>query len=155
MHALKQARWAKRRFPELSCAIFFTDLRAVGKGYETYARAAAAEGVLLVRSRPGLALAPPAGQSDQPDSSQSAVAIRYEDFSSGSIVTAEFDLVVLNGGLAACPLPGQAQIRTQASDGRACGFCQEPADIAQSVVQGARSAALAAQRLALRAGRRS
>jgi heterodisulfide reductase subunit A len=147
MHALKQARWTKRRFPELSCAIFFTDLRAVGKGYETYARAAAAEGVLLVRSRPGLVIAP---TGEDPEA---GVALRYEDFVSGRVVTAEFDLLVLNGGLTACPLPGRAQAQEQV--GSRCGFCQEPADIAQSVVQGARAAALAALRLSPRAGGQS
>lgn len=145
MHALKQARWAKRRHPELACALFFTDLRAVGKGYETYARAAAAEGVLLVRSRPGLVLGP---EADRPGA---AVAVRYEDMASGRVVTAEFDLVVLNGGLAACPLPGAGD---GAAPGRSCGFCQEPADVSQSVVQGARAAALAAQRLVRQAGGR-
>lgn len=145
MHALKQARWARRRSPGLSCAIFFTDLRAVGKGYETYARAAAAEGVQLVRSRPGLVLAP------AKDAPGAAVAVRYEDPATCRAVTAEFDLVVLNGGLAACPLPGAQGLGPEPD--RRCGFCAGPADLAQSVVQGARAAALAARRLAGAGGR--
>ena len=145
MHALKQARWARRRMPDLPCTVFFTDLRAVGKGYEGYARAAAAEGVQLLRSRPGLVLAP---EGDRPGA---GVAVRYEDFATGRACTAEFDLVVLNGGLAACPLPG-AQGGTDPD--RRCGFCREPADVAQSVVQGARAAALVARRLAVQAGGR-
>ncbi len=153
MHALKQARWARRRMPGLACAVFFTDLRAVGKGYEAYARAAADEGILLLRSRPGLVLAPEPAAADAPGA---AVAVRYEDFATGRAVTAEFDLVVLNGGLAACPLPGAERIRPKEGPvaGRSCGFCAEPADVAQSVVQGARAAALVAQRLVRRAGGR-
>ncbi len=141
MHALKQARWARRRHPDLACAIFFTDLRAVGKGYEAYGRAARDEGVLLVHSRPGLVFAPEGGPPD------AAVAVRYEDPDTGRALTAEFDLVVVNGGLEGCPLPGAAPSGPLAAEGRACGFCQEPGDVAASVVQGSRAAALAALRL--------
>ena len=144
MHALKQARWVKRRLPAASVAIFFTDLRAEGKGYEAYARAAAMEGVLLVRSRPGLVFRLPE------EGGGSTLAVHYEDTNSRQLITAEFDIVVLNGGLTACPLPGQSG--SDAGTGNACGFCQEPADVSRSVVQGSRAAALAAMRLARRTG---
>jgi len=144
MHALKQARWAKRRLPAASVAIFFTDLRAIGKGYEAYARAAAKEGVLLVRSRPGLVFCLPE------EGGGSTPAVHYEDTGSGELITAEFDIVVLNGGLTACPMPGRSGSSTQT--GSACGFCEEPADVSRSVVQGSRAAALVAMRLASRTG---
>ncbi|MFZ2448886.1 MAG: 4Fe-4S binding protein, partial [Syntrophobacteraceae bacterium] len=140
MHALKQARWTKRRLPESSVGIFFTDLRAVGKGYETYARAAAKEGVLLVRSRPGLVFPLPE------EGGGSTLAVRYEDTGTGEVITAEFDMVVLGGGLASCPLPGESRLARD--PGLSCGFCQEPADVSQAVVQGSRAAAMAAVRLA-------
>ncbi len=150
MHALKQARWTKRRIPAASVAIFFTDLRAVGKGYEAYARAAAQEGVLLLRSRPGLifSMAEQAGGS--------TLAVRYEDTRSAEVVTAEFDMVVLGGGLATCPLPGETALgpgSDPAAQERGCGFCREPADVSQAVVQGSAAAALAAARLAQRFGK--
>ncbi|MEN6437255.1 MAG: 4Fe-4S binding protein [Syntrophobacter sp.] len=165
MHALKQARWVKRRQPAASVAIFFTDLRAVGKGYESYARTAATEAVTLVRSRPALVFSlPEAGGG-------STLAVRYEDFTTGKVITAEFDTVVLNGGLTACPLPGVSgagtgnqsrdvgapvtsaggQKQTQDPAHQTCGFCQEPGDVAQSVIQGSRAAALVAARLMNRA----
>jgi len=165
MHGLKQARWVKRRRPEASVAIFFTDLRAVGKGYESYARAAAEEGILLVRSRPGLVFPLPEADGG------STLAVRYEDITTGKVITAEFDTVVLNGGLTACPLPGASGISpetaTRAGESpvspnedperapkpafQTCGFCLEPGDVAQSVVQGSRAAALVAARLINRA----
>ncbi len=139
MHGLKQARWIKRRLPDASVAVFYTDLRAVGKGYEGYARAAAEEGVHLVRGRPGIVFTLP-GEKGAP-----GLALRYEDTSADKVFTAEFDMVVLNGGLAACPLPGESRLPVDGA--RSCGFCREPADVAQAVVQGARSAALVAARL--------
>jgi heterodisulfide reductase subunit A-like polyferredoxin len=144
MHSLKQARWIKRRLPTASVAIFFTDLRAVGKGYEAYARAAADEGVMLVRSRPGLVF--PLHE----DGGGSTLAVRYEKTRSAEVVTAEFDMVVLGGGLASCPLPGWSDPVPGA--GQSCGFCREPADVSQAVVQGSRAAALVAMRLASLAG---
>lgn len=143
MHALKQARWIKRRIPGASVAIFFTDLRAVGKGYEAYARAAAAEGVQLIRGRPGLVF--PLAE----DSGSSTLAVRYEDTVADRVITAEFDMVVLNGGLKGCPLPGESALGQgpEFLPDRGCGYCREPADVSQAVIQGARAAALAAARL--------
>jgi heterodisulfide reductase subunit A2 len=140
MHALKQAAWIRRRYPDIPCAVLFTDLRCVGKGYESYARLAGAHGVTLVRGRPGLVLPNPGDGGDD------AIIVRYDDTARGKLVTAVTDMVILNGGLAACPLArpeGAAEPGT-----RSCGFCQEPADVSQSVVQGARAAAAAAVRLA-------
>jgi hypothetical protein len=57
---------------------------------------------------------------------------------------------VLNGGLTACPLPGESDLGQAAPN--ACGFCQEPGDVSQSVVQGSRAAALVAARLVNRTG---
>ncbi|MHC1725417.1 MAG: FAD-dependent oxidoreductase [Syntrophobacteraceae bacterium] len=148
MHALKQARWIKRRIPDASVAIFFTDLRAVGKGYEAYARAAATEGVQLIRGRPGLVF--PLAE----ESGGSTLAVRYEDTAADAVITAEFDIVVLNGGLKGCPLPGASAFGQDSGllPERGCGYCREPADVSQSVIQGSRAAALAAVRLAVRAG---
>ncbi len=144
MHALKQARWIKRRLPEASVAIFFTDLRAVGKGYEAYARSTAQEGIFLVRARPGLVFPMPE------DGGGSTLAVRYEETGSGKVVNAEFDMLVLNGGLTACPLPAEPDPANPR--GESCGFCREPADVSQSVVQGANAAAVVAARLANRTG---
>ena len=100
--------------------------------------AGAAEGIRLLRSRPGLVMA----------AEQGGVGIRYDEPQTGRSVGELFDLAVVNGGLGQCPLPGTHS----AADGRPsnvlkCGFCDEPADVAGSVIQGAAAAAAAVLRL--------
>ncbi len=140
MHAAKQAAWMKRRRPDLELTVFYTDLRAPGKGQEAYMRAASEAGVRMLRRRPGL-VAPVSGPQG------SGIAVRHEWL--GNVVTTLADVVVLNGGLACCPWPEQgpeqgapAPKRTIPAD-RLCGFCLEPADIAHSVIQGGQAAVLA------------
>ena len=127
MHAAKQALWMKRRFPEMNISIFYTDLRGPGKGQENYLRRAEQAGVHLFRRRPGLV-------SPLDPEMKKGILVRHEH--NDKVVSTLTDVVVLNGGLASCPdLAEAALIR-----GRTCGFCKEPADIAQSVIQGADAA---------------
>lgn len=143
MHAAKQASWMKKRQPELDVTVFYTDLRAPGKGQEAYMRAAGEKGVRFFRRRPGL-VANLGGKG---------IAVRHED--SGTVGTTVVDLVVLNGGLASCPLAAEKDARAglgptrngptrnRLTRDRLCGFCAEPADIAHSVIQAGNAAALA------------
>ncbi len=140
MHAMKQARWLKRRQPDLDITLFYNDLRAPGAGQEAYIRAGEAEGIRLVRSRPGLVK----------DAGKNGVGVRYEDAGSGSALGELFDMVVVNGGLAQCSLPG-AMPGTASSGPLApvtlsCGFCAEPVDVAGAVIQGVSTAMNAALR---------
>jgi heterodisulfide reductase subunit A-like polyferredoxin len=129
MHAAKQASWLKRRQPDLDIAVFYTDLRAPGKGQEAYMKMAEELGVRFIRRRPGL-VAPVDGPSGK------GIALRHE--ADADVATTLADIVVLNGGLACCPCPeGTAEVSAQA-----CGFCSEPADIANSVIQAGNAAAL-------------
>ncbi len=138
MHAMKQARWLKRRQPDLDIALFYTDLRAPGAGQEAYIRAGIAEGIRLVRSRPGLVAA---------SALRKGIALRYDDPGTGSPVGEIFDIAVINGGLAQCPLPSsQAASAPAEAKPLACGFCAEPADIAGSAVQGTAAAAAVIRR---------
>ena len=140
MHAMKQARWLKRRQPELDITVFYNDLRATGAGQEAYIRAGEAEGIRLVRSRPGLVK----------DAGKNGVGVRYEDAATGSALGELFDMVVVNGGLAQCPLPGAkpgaASVGPIAPVTLACGFCAEPVDVAGAVIQGVSTAMNAALR---------
>jgi heterodisulfide reductase subunit A len=126
MHAAKQATWLKRRHPGMEITIFYTDMRAPGKAQEAYVQRARDAGIRFVRRRPGL-VTPLAPQ-------ENGIAIRHEQ-DQGVAVT-RVDLLVLNGGLAACPQPGGNGERLQS-----CGFCREPADIAHSVIQAGHVAA--------------
>ena len=140
MHAMKQARWLKRRQPELDITLFYNDLRAPGAGQEAYIRAGEAEGIRLVRSRPGLVK----------DSGKLGIGVRYEDAATGTALGEHFDMVVVNGGLAQCPLPGSTPGTASAGplEARtlACGFCAEPVDVAGAVIQGVATAVSAAIR---------
>ncbi len=142
MHALKQARWVRRRNPQCRCTIFFTDLRTEGRGYEAYYRRAVLEdeGIELVRARPGLICPLPGG---------AAVAVKYEDTFAQKPAMARFDMVVLNGTLRAAipdednkPLPDVAGgfIAAQGPAFRSCGFCKAPADVEAAAVQGSAAA---------------
>ncbi|MBN2516466.1 MAG: CoB--CoM heterodisulfide reductase iron-sulfur subunit A family protein [Deltaproteobacteria bacterium] len=145
MHALKQAQWVKRREPNVVCCIFYTDLRTVGRDYYEYAiRQLEGMGVHLIRGRPGLIYALPDGDG---------IAVTYENTMTQTREIARFDMVVLNGNLR----PSQAQTVEGArgpsldSEGFvdttrddlsrfAGGFTLEPADIAESVIQGSSAA---------------
>ena len=141
MHALKQARWVRRRNPDVRCVIFYTDLRTEGRGYETYYRdEALAEGIELVRGRPGLVHPLPGGDG---------IAVKYENTLTRTPAMERFDLVVLNGGLrpgSTCngSAPGDMTIDFVADDkarnARSCGFCKAPADVETAAVQGSAAA---------------
>ena len=131
MHAMKPARWLKRRQPELEVTLFYTDLRAPGAQQETYMRAGQREGVRLVRSRPGLIKESPLG----------GVGVRYEDPATGKGVGERFDAVVVNGGLAQCRLPGASDETGSPRPFARCGFCDEPVDVAGAAIQGVAAAA--------------
>jgi heterodisulfide reductase subunit A len=145
MHALKQARWVKRRNPNVECVIFFTDMRTQGRHYYAYyLEAVEKQSIKLVRGRPGLI---------RPLPGKDLLAVRYEDTLTGQLNTQGFDLVVLNGALD----PGSRE-RTESSGNPvtddqgfvcrsdqqfSCGFCRAPADVEVSAIQ-ASSAAIGA-----------
>lgn len=153
MHALKQAHWVKRRHPEVSCVIFFTDLRTVGKNYYEYALRAVGQAELeLIRGRPGLIIPLPEGET---------IAVKYEDTLTQKREIRRFDMVVLNGALESClEQPGNEKAVSCLREGHratdracdvenqlTCGFAREPADVAESVIQ----ASAAALQVALKA----
>jgi hypothetical protein len=84
------------------------------------------------------------------DAGKLGVGVRYEDAATGSALGEVFDMVVVNGGLSQCPLPGKAPAAASAGPlapvTLACGFCAEPVDVAGAVIQGVATAASAAIR---------
>ena len=90
MAAVKEAVVAKESNPELDAAIFFTDLRAHGKGCDTfYQRAADQSGVRFIRSRI---------HGVEPHGTDGELKIHYVN-DQGRQVNEYFDLVVLSVGL--------------------------------------------------------
>ncbi|MCD6171570.1 MAG: hydrogenase iron-sulfur subunit [Thermoplasmata archaeon] len=90
MYATKLASLLKRADPSRDIYIFYTDLRAYGKGFEEYYRNAQNLGIKFIRGRPGELMENPENKK---------VIVRVEDTLTRKIIEKEFDLVVLSVGL--------------------------------------------------------
>jgi len=90
MYATKLASLLKRADPSRDVYVFYTDLRAYGKGFEEYYRTAQDLGVKFIRGRPGELL-------EDPDTKK--IIVRVEDTLTRKIIEKKFDLVVLSVGL--------------------------------------------------------
>jgi len=162
MFATKEAILAHEHDPEAESFIFYTDLRAGGKRFQEYIHRAQAEyRVTYVRGRPGVI-------GETPDTRNPIV--RYEDTTAREVREMEVDLVVLCQALV--PRRGQAElakvlgieldehgfvrvpqrlsepVATSRPGVFACGYCQAPADIPESVVQASGAAARVVEALA-------
>ncbi|MDA3791593.1 MAG: FAD-dependent oxidoreductase [Desulfobacula sp.] len=155
MYAIKQAIIAKEHDPNLSCTIFYIDMRTHGKGFENcYNEAKEKHGISFVKSRVNL-IHPSPGKKD--------LTLCYFDSDKGKNLKECFDIVVLSIGMEIDPgtqklakkidieLTEQRFCRTHSfnptsttRDGiYVCGAFQGPKDIPQSVIE-AGSAALCA-----------
>ncbi|MEN8614101.1 FAD-dependent oxidoreductase [Dehalogenimonas sp. THU2] len=89
MYATKEALILKEHHPEIDVAIFYIDLRAYGKGFESYYERAKKAGVRYVRCQPSSLKQIP---------SNNEVLIRYQD-KQGRLQEENFELVMLSCGL--------------------------------------------------------
>jgi heterodisulfide reductase subunit A len=89
MYALKEAMIAKEHEHGVECTLFYMDIRAHGKGFDSYFERAKAQGIRFIRSRPS--------RIDEIGSS-SNLSVGYVT-EEGSYRADEFDLVVLATGL--------------------------------------------------------
>lgn len=90
MFSTKLASLLKQAKPETDIYIFYTDLRAFGKGYEEYYKRAQKMGIKFVRGKPS-------HFTENPETKQ--VMVTVEDTLSRDIIQSEFDLVVLANGM--------------------------------------------------------
>ncbi len=156
MHATKEAVLAREQIPDVQSYVFYTDLRASGKGFREYIERAKEEyAVEYIRSR--------VAQIEEDEDGR--LAFHYEDAATARPKEMRVDLAVL----ATSVLPG-ADVATLAEvlsveldeygfletnplsptdttrDGVfACGCCRAPVDIPQAVAQASGAAARAAQ----------
>ncbi|MDY7077751.1 MAG: CoB--CoM heterodisulfide reductase iron-sulfur subunit A family protein [Chloroflexota bacterium] len=156
MHATKEAILAREHIPDVQSHIFYTDLRASGKGFREYINRAQREyGVEYVRSR--------VAQIEEDDDGR--LIFHYEDVKTSRPQQMKVDLAVLATSL--IPGPGVAALSpvlnleldeygffrtnpfspmdTTREGVFTCGCCRGPADIPQSVAQASGAAARAAQ----------
>jgi len=169
MHATKEAILANEHYPDLKSFIFYTDMRAVGKQFQEYIiRAREQYGVGYIRSRPGKITV---------NEEMGNPVVWYDETIYGDagdpfrrVASMEVDLVVLCQALV--PHGVHAEIAEKlgltldesgfiAIQDRlirpvdttvpgifACGFCQGPQDIPDSVIQASAAAARVAEILA-------
>jgi heterodisulfide reductase subunit A len=159
MHATKEAILANEHHPNLRSYIFYTDMRAVGKRFQEYiARAEQEYEVTYIRSRPSKI-------AEKPEDGKLIVC--YEETNTRTRTSMEVDMVVLCQAL--IPSDGQRELSemlnvelneyqfvnipdrlfhpvdTDVPGIFACGFCQSPQDIPDSVVQASAAASRAAE----------
>jgi heterodisulfide reductase subunit A len=99
MAAIKQAMLVQKIVPDAKPWIFYTDIRADGKGYEEFYATAQDHNVRFVRGRVAEVV---------PSKNDNEVIVRAEDTLIGSKVEGKFDLVVLT--LAIIPSPGTKEL---------------------------------------------
>lgn len=99
MYASKLSQLLKRSDPTRDIYVFYTDLRAFGKGFEEYYKRAQSDGVKYIRGRVAELL-------ENPETKK--VMVKAEDTLTRRIIESEFDLVILSVGL--CPSKGTEKI---------------------------------------------
>jgi len=157
MHSTKEAILVREHYPDMPVKIFYTDMRAMGKGFQEYVDRAKEEyGVEYVRSKPGMVL-PVGGNGD--------LDVVYEDTTTRQVEHYHAGMVVL----ATCLEPREdspemakvlgielnedgffrrEDVMTGVVDSTRpgiflAGYCMEPADIPESVAQASAAAARA------------
>ena len=157
MHATKEAILAKEHAPDVDVTIFYTDLRAPGKGFREFVNRAQSEyGVKYVRAKPGEI-------REEPDTRR--LQFWYEETQTGEMRNVAVDMLVLCTALTPSPgiesLAGTlgvevdeygfmrkpdalgAPLTTTRPGVYVCGFAQGPKDIPDTIAEASGAAALA------------
>jgi len=159
MHATKEALLVKEHEAEADVSIFYTDLRAFGKGFKEFTNRARDEyGVRYIRAKPS---------EIREDPETGKLTFWYEDTMTGEMNESSFDLVVLctalipdggnfelakildvevdEYGFFVQPNPIQSPLDTTRRGIFVCGFCQGPKDIPDTIAEASGAAARAAE----------
>ena len=90
MESIKDSLLIKEHWPDVEVTIFFVDIRAFGKGFEELYARSREESVLYIRGRPGQIKENPINNN---------LILNVENISAGTMLSEEFDLVVLSIGV--------------------------------------------------------
>jgi heterodisulfide reductase subunit A-like polyferredoxin len=159
MHATKEAVIVKDHDPDVDITIFYTDIRAYGKGFREFVNRARDEyGIKYVRAKPS---------EIRKDPSTGELKFWYEETLTGEMKQGAFDLVVLCTSL--IPSEGNVELAkrlgievdelgffekperilapfdTTREGILVCGYCQGPKDIPDSIAEASGAAARAAE----------
>ncbi|MDV2989350.1 MAG: FAD-dependent oxidoreductase [Dehalogenimonas sp.] len=145
MYATKEALILKEHYPDTEVTIFYIDIRAYGKGFESYYERAKKAGVRYVRCQPSSIKQVP---------SNDELIIRYQD-EQGKIRDERFEMVMLSCGLRPaaagqelaaklgikttgdgfCVTEGLDPVATSVAGVYAVGAFTAPKDIPETVIQ--------------------
>lgn len=162
MHATKEAILAKEHYPDMDVYIFYTDLRALGKGFNEFIERAKGEyKVKYIRSKPGEIV----------ETEEKNLILWYEDTVARKLERMEVDMVMLCPTLMPCEGiknlssvlgveidehgffkvedPFHRPTDTTRDGIFVAGYCQAPKDIPESVAQASGASARCAETLAL------
>jgi heterodisulfide reductase subunit A len=169
MHATKEAILANEHYRDLKSFIFYTDMRAVGKQFQEYIiRAREEYGVGYIRSRPGkITVNEETGNpvvwydetvySDAGDPERRVASMEVDlvvlcqalvPHSVHAEIAEKLGLMLDESGFIAIQNKLIRPVDTTVPGIFACGFCQGPQDIPDSVVQASATAARVAEILA-------
>jgi len=90
MYATKLSQLLKRSNPKRDVYVFYTDIRAYGKGFEEYYKRAQKTGVKFIRGRVAEVI-------EDPETKK--LTLKVEDTLTRNMIKSQFDLVVLSVGL--------------------------------------------------------
>ncbi len=162
MYAIKEAIIIKEHYPETDISIFFTDLRAFGKGFEAFYEQAKKLGIKYIRCQPS-------SIKEEPETKDLNIQYQKED---GEIASEQFGLVILSCGLKPPTAAGELAeifnfkldefgfcqtgcfnpVETSQEAIYACGLFTGPKDIPETVIQGSAAAARALSLLSTEKG---
>ncbi len=91
MNTIKQTLQIDEHYPDAESTVFYTDIRAFGKGFEDMYRRSREAGVRFVRGMPGIVEEATDGTND--------LIIKVENTTTGELESHRFDMVVLAVGL--------------------------------------------------------
>ncbi len=157
MYTTKEAILAREHHHDTDSYIFYTDLRAFGKGFNEYVERAKSEyGVTYIRAKPG---------EIREDPKTKNLRVVYRDPDTYQIKALEVDMVILattltprkdakgladvlgveldEHGFFRTPKADTAPMDTTNEGILAAGYCQRPMDIPEAVAQGSAAAARA------------
>ena len=157
MYTTKEAILAREHYPDTQSYIFYTDLRAFGKGFNEYVERAKKDyAVTYIRAKPG---------EIQEDPESKNLMVYYRDPDTYQIKAMEVDMVVLattlvprkdargladtlgveldEHGFFKTPQAEVAPMDTSTPGILTAGYCQKPMDIPEAVAQGSAAAARA------------
>jgi len=157
MHSTKDATLAREHYPDLDSYIFYTDIRAYGKGFDEYIQRGRREyGITYIRAKPGEVREDPATKD---------LILYYTDTEAQKVKEERFDMVVLATAIIPradtkrlaeilgvelteysfymSPDPEFRPADTTRPGIFTAGYCQKPMDIPDSVSGGSGAAARA------------